>query len=62
MNKTLTLTFDKSQNDIPVLVVSKKSTSFLSSEVNITVERVITGDEALLVWNLITGEKAREEQ
>lgn len=59
--KTLTLTFEKSQNDIPVIVVSTKNTFLFSTEPTIKIERVITGDEALRVWSLITGEKLEEE-
>lgn len=35
MTKTVTLSFDKSQNDIPVLVISTKSASLFPADVNI---------------------------
>lgn len=61
MTKTLTLTFEKSQNDIPIIVVSKKNNPLFSVEPSIRIERVITGEEAIFVWNLITGENLEEE-
>lgn len=61
MTKTVTLTFEESQNNIPVVVVSRKNNPLFSVEPSIRIERVITGEEALRVWSLITGENLEEE-
>lgn len=48
MNK-ITVTFDKSSEDIPTLVVIKDMGLMFSDSINII--NVITGDEAVEIWN-----------
>ena len=47
MNKII-VTFDKSQEDIPTLVVAEEGWSYLSP--SIVVKNVITGDRAVQIW------------
>jgi len=53
MNDRLIITFDKSKNDdIPVLVVSRENQfAFYSGGPSVVVENVITGNEAVALWN-----------
>lgn len=52
MNK-LIVTFDKSQEDIPTLVVAEEGWSYLNP--SIVVKNVITGDKAISIWNELKG-------
>lgn len=54
----LLLTFDNSQNDIPVLCVAEKVTQLFEPHTTIRVKRFITGDDAVKTWELIAGKKA----
>lgn len=45
MSITLIVTFDKSNEDIPVLCVSKKISGFLMMG-----QHIITGDKATEIW------------
>lgn len=58
MNK-LIVTFDKSQEDIPTLVVAEEGFAYLSP--SIVVKNVITGDRAVQIWNELKGMKKVEE-
>lgn len=55
------LSFDKSQNDIPVLCICRETTTMFSTNTDVEVERFITGDDAVLVWELITGKKVSDD-
>ena len=50
----LIVTFDKSNEDIPTLVVGKES-GFLTPGIEIV--RVITGNDAERIWNELNGQK-----
>lgn len=55
MNDRLILTFDKSQDDIPVLVVSRENNfAYLSGGPSLVVENVFTGDKAVSLWNKLS--------
>lgn len=45
----ITVTFDKSSEDIPTLIVIKDMGLMFSDSINII--NVITGDEAVEIWN-----------
>ena len=47
MNK-LIITFDKSQEDVPTLVVSEEGWNILNPCINVT--NVITGNKAIELW------------
>lgn len=48
MNK-ITVTFDKSSEDIPTLVIAKETGYIFGGSMDII--NVITGDEAVEIWN-----------
>lgn len=54
MNKCM-VTFDKSNEDIPTLVVARES--FFAFAPGMDVIKVITGDKAVRVWNDLTGQE-----
>ena len=45
----ITVTFDKSSEDIPTLIVSKDTGYLFESSMQVI--NVITGDEAVEIWN-----------
>lgn len=51
MNK-ITVTFDKSQEDIPTLVVAEDSYGFLNS--NLIIKNIISGEKAVKLWKELT--------
>lgn len=60
MNNRIIVTFDKSQEDIPVLMTFRENYfSYLSNNPSINVINTITGDEANRIWNMLT--KAGEQ-
>ena len=59
MNKII-VTFDKSQEDIPTLVVAEEGWNYLST--SIVVKNVITGDRALQIWEELKGMKKVENE
>lgn len=59
MNKII-VTFDKSQEDIPTLVVAEEGWNYLSP--SIVVKNVITGDRALQIWEELKGMKKVENE
>ena len=59
MNKII-VTFDKSQEDIPTLVVAEEGWSYLSP--SIVVKNVITGDRAVQIWEELKGMKKVENE
>lgn len=61
MSKKVILTFDKSQNDIPVLCVAEEYTSLFPQNSTIRIDRFITGDDATRTWELLTGKKRSSE-
>ena len=59
MNKII-VTFDKSQEDIPTLVVAEEGWNYLSP--SIVVKNVITGDRAVQIWEELKGMKKVENE
>ena len=59
MNKII-VTFNKSQEDIPTLVVAEEGWSYLSP--SIVVKNVITGDRAVQIWEELKGMKKVENE
>lgn len=53
------VTFDKSNEDIPTLVVSKES--FFALGPGMDIVQVITGVEAIDIWNRLSRKVEREE-
>lgn len=56
----LILTYDKSNEDIPTLVVGRKDGYSLFGDTRIRIEKVITGQKAEDIWEDLTGEKGRK--
>lgn len=54
MNNELIITLDKSQEDIPTLVVARESWNFLNPSIEVV--KVITGNKALEIWKQLKGE------
>ena len=59
MNKII-VTFDKSQEDIPTLVVAEEGWSYLSP--SIVVKNVITGYMVVRIWEELKGMKKVENE
>ena len=60
MNNRIIVTFDTSQEDIPVLMTFRENYfTYLSNNPSINVINTITGDEANRIWNMLT--KAGEQ-
>ena len=53
MNEKIFITFDKSQEDIPVLIAFKENNSleYLGERPSVTVLNTITGYDAVDTWN-----------
>ena len=55
MNNRIIVTFDTSQEGIPVLMTFRENYfSYLSNNPSINVINTITGDEANRIWNMLT--------
>ena len=52
MTNKIYITFDKSNEDIPTLVVFTEGWSLTGS--NMTVQNIITGDRAVELWDRLT--------
>ena len=60
MNNRIIVTFDTSQEDIPVLMTFRENYfTYLSNNPSLNVINTITGDEANRIWNMLT--KAGEQ-
>ena len=59
MNKII-VTYDKSNEDIPTLVVGREDSYSLLGGVSIRIEKIITGQKAEDIWEDLTGEKGRK--
>ena len=53
------VTFDKSNEDIPTLVVSKES--FFALGPGMDIIQVITGDEAINIWNKLSKKEGKDD-
>ena len=62
MNRYL-ITFDKSQEDIPVLMVAREDGYFygLGGSPSISIVNTITGDKAVQMWAELTKSKENEK-
>lgn len=62
MNNRLIVTFDKSQEDIPVLLVSQENMfgSIYGGGSSFTVLNTITGDKAVDIWNKLKNKTNKE--
>lgn len=56
MSKTITVTFDKTEEDIPCLCVASQVLSLYGNEMYI--DKVITGERAEKLWDELTKSKA----
>ena len=56
MSKTITVTFDKTEEDIPCLCVARQVFSLCGNEIYI--DKVITGERAEKLWDELTKAKA----
>lgn len=54
MNNKIIVTFDKSDEDVPVLCVARETMSILSLSPGIDISKVITGKEAEELWKKLT--------
>ena len=61
MNKII-VTYDKSNEDIPTLVVGREDGYSLLGGASLRIEKVITGQKAEDIWEDLAGEKARMEK
>lgn len=59
MNRYI-VTFDKSNEDIPTLIVARET--FLSITPGMDIIRVITGPEAEKLWNVLSGKAESGEE
>ena len=59
MNRYI-VTFDKSNEDIPTLIVGRESYFSLNPVMDII--RVVTGSEAVRIWNELTGKTESEDR
>ena len=59
MNKYI-ITFDKSNEDIPTLVVSEENYFALNPSMNIV--KIFTGKEAVRIWNKLSGKVEESEE
>lgn len=56
MSKAITVTFDKTEEDIPCLCVARQVFSLYGNEMYI--DKVITGEKAERLWDELTKSKA----
>ncbi len=57
MSDEFTVSFDKSEEDIPVLIVMREGYSSYLSAPSMNIKKVITGDRALQLYNELTENK-----
>lgn len=57
MSDKFTVSFDKSEDDIPVLIVMKEGYSSYLLGPTMNIKKVITGDRALQLYNELTENK-----
>lgn len=57
MSDKFTVSFDKSEDDIPVLIVMREGYAGIMSAPTINIKKVITGDRALQLYNELTENK-----
>lgn len=58
MNERLIITFDKSQEDVPVLMIFRENQfAYLNNTPMISVVNTITGNRAVEIWNELNHKK-----
>lgn len=60
MSDKFTVSFDKSEDDIPVLIVMKEGYSSYLLGPTMNIKKVITGDRAQQLYDELTGKKEEE--
>ena len=62
MNDRLIITFEKSQEDIPVLIVGRENAiSYITGGPSITIINMFTGDKAIEIWNTLENKRKKEK-
>lgn len=62
MNDRLIITFEKSQEDIPVLIVGRESPiSYITGGPSLTIINTFTGDKAVEIWNTLENKIKKEK-
>lgn len=57
MNERIIVTFDKSQEDIPVLLIGHENIFNFGGGPNFTIDNMITGSKAVEIFNELKGKK-----
>ena len=60
MDNKFYITFDKSNEDIPTLVVFTETSYFALGGPTMTVHNIITGDEAVKIWDRLSKKSNKE--
>ena len=53
MNNKLIVSYERSANDVPVLIVATETLGFVYGSSSMNVRNVITGDDAVKAYNLL---------
>ena len=62
MNNRLIITFEKSQEDIPVLIVGMENhMAYITGGPSLTVINTFTGDKAVEIWNILENKRKKEK-
>ena len=60
MNNRLIITFEKSQEDIPVLIVGMENhMAYITGGPSLTIINMFTGDKAVEIWNTLENKRKR---
>ena len=62
MNDRLIITFEKSQEDIPVLIVGMENhMAYITGGPSLTIINMFTGDKAVEIWNTLENKIEKEK-
>lgn len=62
MNDRLIITFEKSQEDIPVLIVGRENhMAYITGGPSLTIINTFTGDKAIEIWNTLENKIEKEK-
>ena len=61
MSDKFTVTFDKSDEDIPVLMVGREGYGGFMSAPTMNIQKVITGDRAVQLYDELTSKKEKSD-
>ena len=62
MNDKLLITFEKSQDDIPVLIVGRENhMTYITGSPSFTIINIFTGDKAVEIWNTLENRRKKEK-